>query len=181
MNGDASGLEFRGMAKLLVAEPAVGIGQAIEGSLVQLRHLHAPVCIQALQPMNSPNFGTRVDVEKRKNVLRISPRDDNHSCPGVAYDFLQQERNSGIRVRLVAADVERRQRSVVIEQEYGVGCLGYSLQKRRELGLHFRPQTRCSFLRTGFDLRRSAPKGAFDSEGLAVSLKRYPDTKPEIP
>jgi hypothetical protein len=27
------------------------------------------------------------------------------------------------------------------------------------------------------DIRRSAPKGAFDFERLAVSLKRYPDTK----
>jgi hypothetical protein len=26
---------------------------------------------------------------------------------------------------------------------------------------------------------RAAPKGAINSEGLAVSLKRYPDTKPE--
>jgi hypothetical protein len=29
-------------------------------------------------------------------------------------------------------------------------------------------------------LRRSAPKGAFDFEGLAVSLKRYPDTNLEF-
>jgi hypothetical protein len=27
------------------------------------------------------------------------------------------------------------------------------------------------------EIRRSAPKGAIDFEGLAVSLKRYPDTK----
>ena len=85
--------------------------------------------------MDSPNLGTRVDVEKWENVFRISPRDDHHSRPAVAYDLLQQERNSGIRIRLVAADVEGRQRSVVIEQQYGVRCLGYSLQKRRELGL----------------------------------------------
>jgi hypothetical protein len=30
------------------------------------------------------------------------------------------------------------------------------------------------------DIRRSAPKGAFDFERLAVSLKRYPDTKLEF-
>jgi hypothetical protein len=30
------------------------------------------------------------------------------------------------------------------------------------------------------DLRRSAPKGAIDFEGLAVSLKRYPDTNLEF-
>src|ERR1700687_2619918 len=140
MNGDASGLEFRGMPQLLVAEPAVGVRQAIERSLVQLWHLHTPVCVQALQPMNSPNFGTWVDVEKRENVLRISPRDDHHSRPAIAYDLLQKERNSRIRVRLVAPDVELRQRSVVIEQQYRVRRLGDSLQKRRELGLHFCPQ-----------------------------------------
>jgi hypothetical protein len=30
------------------------------------------------------------------------------------------------------------------------------------------------------NIRRPAPKGAFDFEGLAVSLKRYPDTKHEF-
>jgi hypothetical protein len=30
------------------------------------------------------------------------------------------------------------------------------------------------------DIRRSAPEGAFDFERLAVSLKRYPDTKLEV-
>jgi hypothetical protein len=30
------------------------------------------------------------------------------------------------------------------------------------------------------DIRRSAPKGEFDFERLAVSLKRYPDTKLEF-
>jgi hypothetical protein len=30
------------------------------------------------------------------------------------------------------------------------------------------------------NIRRPAPKGAIDFEGLAVSLKRYPDTKPEF-
>ncbi len=118
MNGDASGLEFRGVAQLLVAEPAVGIRQAIEGSLIEVRHLHAPVCLQALQPMDSPNFGTRMNIEKRKNVGRISPGDDHHSRPAVAHDLLQEERNSGIRVRLVALGVEGRQRSVVIEQQH---------------------------------------------------------------
>ena len=29
-------------------------------------------------------------------------------------------------------------------------------------------------------IRRSSPKGAFDFERLAVSLKRYPDTKLEF-
>jgi hypothetical protein len=87
--------------------------------------------------MDSPNFGTRANIEKGKNVGRISPGDDNHSRPAVAYDLLQDERNSGIRVRLVALGVEWRQRSVVIEQQYRLGCLGDSLQKRRELGLHF--------------------------------------------
>ena len=29
-------------------------------------------------------------------------------------------------------------------------------------------------------LRHPAPKGAIDFEGLVVSLKRYPDTKPEF-
>jgi hypothetical protein len=28
------------------------------------------------------------------------------------------------------------------------------------------------------NIGRAAPKGAIDFEGLAVSLKRYPDTKP---
>jgi hypothetical protein len=30
------------------------------------------------------------------------------------------------------------------------------------------------------NVRRPAPKGAIDFEGLAVSLKRYPDTKPDF-
>ena len=30
-------------------------------------------------------------------------------------------------------------------------------------------------------LRRPAPKGAIDFEGLVVSLNRYPDTRPEFP
>jgi hypothetical protein len=30
------------------------------------------------------------------------------------------------------------------------------------------------------NIRRPAPKGAIAFEGLAVSLKRYPDTKPEF-
>jgi hypothetical protein len=30
------------------------------------------------------------------------------------------------------------------------------------------------------DFGAAAPKGACDFEGLAVSLKRYPDTKPEF-
>ena len=30
------------------------------------------------------------------------------------------------------------------------------------------------------NIRRPAPKGAIDFEGLAVSLKRYPDTKHEF-
>jgi hypothetical protein len=32
----------------------------------------------------------------------------------------------------------------------------------------------------GSDLERPAPKGESDFEGLAVSLKRYPDTKQKI-
>src|SRR5229473_8595882 len=32
----------------------------------------------------------------------------------------------------------------------------------------------------GSDQERPAPKGAFDFEEFAVSLKRYPDTKPEV-
>ncbi len=30
------------------------------------------------------------------------------------------------------------------------------------------------------DVEGPGPKGACDSEGIAVSLKRYPDTKPEF-
>jgi hypothetical protein len=35
-------------------------------------------------------------------------------------------------------------------------------------------------LREKVDFAASAPKGESDFEGLALSLKRYPDTKPEL-
>jgi hypothetical protein len=35
-------------------------------------------------------------------------------------------------------------------------------------------------LRKNPNIGRAAPKGAIDFEGLAVSLKRYPDTKPVL-
>jgi hypothetical protein len=116
--------------------------------------------------MDSPNLGTWVDVEKWDNVFRISPGDDHHSRPAMAYDLLQQERNSGIRARPVAPDVEWRQRSVVIEQQYRMGCLGDSLQKRRELGLHFWLQTRCSFLELVSTFAAQPLKGRLISKDL---------------
>ena len=88
MNGNASGLELRDVAQLQVAEPAIGIRQAIERSIIEVRHLHHPICPQALQPMDSPNFGTRMNIEKRENFARFTPGDDNHSRPAVAYDLL---------------------------------------------------------------------------------------------
>jgi hypothetical protein len=52
----------------------------------------------------------------------------------------------------------------------------------RDIRLHCTPQRPSAAEEAAekADLRRSAPKGAFDFEGLAVSLKRYPDTNLEF-
>ena len=113
--------------------------------------------------MDSPNFGTRMNIEKRENFVRITPGNDNHSRPAVAYDLLQQGRNFRIWVGLIALDMEWRQRSVVIDQQYRLRGLGESLQKRRELLFHFWPQRAAPFSclpareprnQTAFDLAR---------------------------
>jgi len=96
--------------------------------------------------MDSPDFGTRMNVEKRQNFVRITPGDDNHSRPAVAYDLLQEARNSGIWICLIALGMEWRQRSVVIDQQYRLRSLGEGLQKRRELRFHFWPQRAAPFL-----------------------------------
>jgi len=102
----AASLEFRGVAQSLIAQPAVGVGQALERAVIEARHFSASVSPQALQSVNSPNFRPRVNVEKRKNVSGISPGDDNQSRPAIAHNLLQEERNSGIWVRLIAVGVE---------------------------------------------------------------------------
>ena len=138
-------LEFRGMPQLLVAEPAVGIRQAVERSLIESRHFHASFGLQALQPMDSPNFGMRVNVKQGKNVVDISPRNDNYPGPAVTHNLLQEDHNSRIRVCLVALGLEWRQRSVVIEQQHCLGCMDDSLQKWCDSDCTFWPQTLCSF------------------------------------
>ncbi len=140
MNGDASGLEFRGVTKLLVTEPAVGIQEAVESFFIKPWHFRTSVCLHALQPMDSPNLRTRTNIEKRKHVGCTSAGDDYHSRPAVANDLLQEGYNPGIWISLVALGVEWCQSSVVIDQQYCMPCLGDSSQKRRELRLHFRPQ-----------------------------------------
>jgi hypothetical protein len=96
--------------------------------------------------MDSPDFGARMNIEKRENFIRIPPGDDNHSRPGVAYDLFEQGRNSGIWICLIALDMEWGQRSVVIDQQDRLRGLGESLQKRRELRFHFWPQLVAPFL-----------------------------------
>ena len=95
--------------------------------------------------MDSPNFGTWVNIEKREDVGRISPGDDDDSRPAITHDLLQDERNSGIRVRLVALGLEWRQRSVVIQQQYRLGCPG-QFAETAGAGILLLASTRCSFL-----------------------------------
>jgi hypothetical protein len=68
-----------------------------------------------------------MNIKKKEHFIRISPGDDNHSRTAVTYNLLQQECNPGIRVRSIALNVERRQRSVVIKQQHSLGGMGHSL------------------------------------------------------
>src|SRR5450631_643601 len=95
--------------------------------------------------MDSPDFGTWVNVEKWEHVGRIPAGDDDDSRPTVAHDLLQDEGNSGIRVRLVSPGLKWCQRSVVIQQQCRLRCPGDSLEKHHELGLHFGPQRDAPF------------------------------------
>jgi hypothetical protein len=137
MNRNAGGFKFRDMANLLVAEPTAGIRQAHEGALVETGHVDAAVRIQTLQPMDPPNFRTRVNIKKRKHVVRVSSGDHNQSCASVAHDLLQRERYTWIGERLVAIDMEWRERSVVIEQQCRLRCPSDSTQKRHQFRFDF--------------------------------------------
>jgi hypothetical protein len=66
--------------------------------------------------MASPDFGRGVNIEKRRNLSSLAAGDYNDSRLATADDLLQHGRNAGIRVGLVALDLEWRQRSVVIDE-----------------------------------------------------------------
>jgi hypothetical protein len=127
MNGNTPALEFRNVAYLLVAEPAVGIRQRIERALVEARHLHSSVCLQPLQAVDSPNFRTWMNRQKGENIVRIPSGNDNQSSAAVAHDLLQERHDSGVGICLVALDLEWRQSSVIVEHQDRFGRPRYSL------------------------------------------------------
>jgi hypothetical protein len=68
-----------------------------------------------------------VNIQKREHVGRISPGNDHHARPAVAYDFLQNGSDSRVRVRLIAPGLKGRERSVIIKQQRRLGRLGNGL------------------------------------------------------
>ena len=83
--------------------------------------------------MHSPNFGTRMDIQQRKNLSCVPAGYHDYARVPVAYDFLQNKCHSRLGVCLVARGMKRRQRSVIIEQQHGYRRLRDRLQKRHEL------------------------------------------------
>ena len=133
---DAAILEFRGIEQLLGAQPSSRVRQSSQRAVIRAQRLGGSIDSQTLQSVNSPDFGPRLDIQQRRQFVRIAA--GNYHDPGaaIASDLPENEKDFGVRKRLVSKGMEGGQRSIVIKQKRGLCRHGNGSQERFEFALH---------------------------------------------